>query len=193
MAKHGQTQKQSRHDDISLYLDQRTWRKHDYSSRPSYHLKLRFVRNDGRTSDGHYDIRNPDTNDPRQQPYDDLCIEGYVRIEENGEQTLYGVEVLYDNPFTVDLRQARYMVKTLTKIAKAIESSSIQPKSYGQYAALVAKALHCGGIFVRVDMTTTSDYRSMKHHTYTVSQIQNVIDHEVDTYVKAMLPEGSHA
>lgn len=172
---------------IGLYLDTKTWHYYDADGRRRFHLKLQFVRNEGWTKDGSYDIRNPDRDDPRQACFDELDVEGRITTKQDGSRELYGLEVLYGEPAFVDLRRARYMAKMLKKVAKGLDAHPIQPKSFGQYCALIAQILHCHGIVVRTDDTLASDYRDRTHSVYVTSQIQSVVDHEVEQFVGSKL------
>jgi hypothetical protein len=72
-----------------------------------------------------------------------------VRMGEGDRGAVYGFDVEYRDVWSVDLRKARRMSKTLDKIEKGMARLSEQRgyvRSYGEYLGRVAEVLGCAGI-----------------------------------------------
>lgn len=177
------------HDDLALYLDLRRW---DRSPRlhpddtDRFTLKVEFVRVDesAGSDTAIFAVRNPDTADHRQIPYSELVIRGYCYITMDG-RTDYGMEVVYDDLFCVDLRRAEYMVKLLRQVNRGLAREDLTPRTFGEFCQVVAKILKIDRFVVRIDDGKLgTSYDNMTFAYYHRRDVRDVVDAKVKEFIK---------
>ena len=171
------------HDDLALYLDPHRFNNYLLGSKERFTLKIGFVRvNEAKGSEtATFQVRNPDTDDVHQQAYNEACISGHCVVELDGLHT-YGLEVMYDDLFMVDLRRAEFMVKR--KVHNGLAKADFTPHSFGEYCALIARILRVDRLVVRTDDAKHGGFDDFTFSYYSRKQMRDVIDGAVSAFIR---------
>lgn len=118
--------------------------------------------------------------------------------DEAADRKLYGWEVRYHNVYTVDLRKAERMTKTLRTVEKRMEkltASYGHPATYGAYLARVARAIGATTFVFHKDGGRTGWCHSETEYTFrdTNAEAISEVDRIVQTWVSANKSEAMSA
>jgi hypothetical protein len=100
----------------------------------------------------------------------------------------YGWDVAYHQPYSVDLRAAERILKTLKLIEQRLarlEKLFGRPSDFGQYVARVAQALDCRAVAFEASETHSSLYRDNDYRFRPIGEAVGRINHEIHTWHEA--------
>lgn len=128
-------------------------------------------------------------NDKDYQFFEDLTATCY--ISNDGMDTPYGYHVEYFSPYSVELRDAEKMYKTLKKInnkLKKMESEFGTHKSFGEYVSRFAKAVGAKVVvFYENFDPKEANYSRNEYIEYKPGKAIEKIDYHVDMVEKQMI------
>lgn len=97
-------------------------------------------------------------------------------------------EVQYNRVWSVSIREAEFMLKTLKRVQRIQERLVVKPDTFGQFVAMIGNGLGITRCITR-EGPSTRDHDDNKYRVHPIGELPGLVDYEIEKFRKIKFPE----